>query len=175
MIYGEWTDDEIRRGGRFVEEDGERGPVWVPIPQTTSGPATLTPGQLVNGSARETQAALARAEWDDYKARFFPLEDDLIGRYNNEGIRNDAIAENVSAVGTAFDSNAGTQERRLSRYGTSLAPDQKAALDRDNQVSKVAAITDVKNLTRGAYADIDQQILSGSSASNSSALRRGDE
>jgi len=172
-----WSDDDISRGGRFVYSDSGEGPtrIWESLPQVTSGPPSLVPGQLINGSARETQAALARAEWDDYKARFFPLEENLINRYNNEGLRNQAIGENVSAVNTAFDTDAGVQQRRLSRYGVSLGADQQSALERNNQVSKVAAVSDVKNLTRGAYADIDQQILSGSSASNASALRNGGE
>lgn len=137
-------------------------------------PPTLVPGQLVRGKASNTQAALARAEFEDYKARFFPLEENLIGRYNNPELRAQSQQENAAAVNTAFDTDAGVQQRRLSRYGTSLSADQQAAQTRDNQVAKVAALTDVRNLTRGAHADIDQQILSGSSTSSAAAMRGGE-
>lgn len=132
-----------------------------------------TPGQLVGGSARSTQAALSRAEWNDYKKRFFPLEENLINRYDNASLRNQAMAENHNATNNAFNVDRGVQARRLSRYGTSLSADQQAAQNRENQVARVASLTDVRNLTRDAYADIDQQILSGSSASSSDAIRTG--
>lgn len=131
----------------------------------------LTPGQLINGSARDTQAALARAEWADYKSRFFPLEERLISQYDNKALREQAIGENSQAVNRAFDADQGIQQRRLSRYGVSLAPDQKQALERQNQVARVATLTDVRNLTRDAYADLDNQILTGSSASTSEIAR----
>lgn len=140
-------------------------------PIRTTGPA---PGTLVSGSARDTQAALARAEWNDYKKRFFPLEENLISRYDNASLRNQAMAENHNATNTAFNVDRGVQARRLSRYGTSLSADQQAAQNRENQVSRVAALTDVRNLTRDAYSDIDQQILSGSSSSTSNAIRTGE-
>lgn len=131
-------------------------------------PENLVTGELINGSARDTQAALSRADWNDYKTRFFPLEDELISRYNNEGLRNQAMSESADAVNTAFDTNEGVQQRRLSRYGTSLAPDQQAALNRDNNVARVATLTDTRNLTRDTYADLDEQILSGSASSTQS-------
>ena len=126
----------------------------------------ITPGQLVNGSSRDTQAALAREDWDDYKERFFPLENKLIDQYNNGERRSNAIAESGEAVNMAFDADAGVQQRRLSRYGTNLSADQQAASDRQNQISKTATLTDTRNLTRDSYADLDSQILSGTSSSS---------
>ena len=126
----------------------------------------IVPGQLINGSSRDTQAALARADWNDYKARFFPLENKLIGQYNNGERRSNAIAENSEAVNTAFDADAGVQQRRLTRYGTHLSADQQAANSRQNQISKTATLTDTRNMTRDSYADLDSQILTGSSSSS---------
>ena len=127
--------------------------------------ADLVAGKLVNGSARDTQAALARADWNDYKERYYPIEEELISRYNNKELVNNAIAENTQAVNTAYDTDEGIQQRRLSRYGVSLSADQQAALDRESQVSRVATLTDTRNLTRDTYADLDEQIMSGTAAS----------
>ena len=132
------------------------------IPEFTN---TLTTGELINGSASETQAALARAEFEDYKKRFFPLEDELINRYDNKGLRDKAIAENTQGVRDAYQADRGIQQRRLSRYGVNLAPDQQRAINRQNQIGQVADVANVRNLTRDAYADLDEQILSGSSSS----------
>jgi len=126
----------------------------------------IYPGRLVNGSSRDTQAALARADWGDYKKRFFPVEGQLIAQYNNQDRVNSAMAENSSAVNNAFNADAGVQGRRLSRYGTSLSADQQAVNDRQNQIARTATLTDTRNMTRDSYADLDSQILTGSSESS---------
>lgn len=169
-----WRDESWYNGSEAMEYAPTSSNFQSGGQQPTIHKTGPTPGSLVSGSARDTQAALARAEWNDYKNRFFPLEENLINRYDNANLRNMAMAENHNATNTAFDVDRGVQARRLSRYGTSLSADQQAAQDRENQVSRVAALTDVRNLTRDAYSDIDQQILFGSSSSNSNAIRTGE-
>ncbi len=162
LFYNQTQSDETPINSSVNSNIGSFGSR---IAATITPPSTLTPGVLINGSARDTQAALAREEWKDYISRFFPLEDKLIDQYDNAAMRETALGENARAVNQAFDADRGIQQRRLSRYGVSLAPDQQAALDRQNQVARVATLTDVRNLTRDAFTDLDSQILTGSSAS----------
>ena len=169
-----WRDESWYNGSEAIEYAPTSSNFQSGGQQPTIQKTGPTPGSLVSGSARDTQAALARAEWNDYKNRFFPLEENLINRYDNANLRNMAMTENHNATNTAFNVDRGVQARRLSRYGTSLSADQQAAQNRENQVSRVAALTDVRNLTRDAYSDIDQQILFGSSSSNSNAIRTGE-
>ena len=123
-----------------------------------------------SGSARDTNAAITRSQWGDYKARFQPLEgqlqdgltfDPMTGAQNTQ-----LIAQNIgaatTAVGNAYDSGAATQQRNLSRMGIQPTEAQQSSIQRAGAISKAAATVDAENMTRNRLADRNQEIALGS-------------
>jgi len=111
------------------------------------------------GVASDTYAAVTRAKWNDYKARFYPQEAELIAGYNNAGDRATQMNSAVNLTGQAFDAAAGVQSRNLSRYGVDTGIG--AGATRRLGLGKAAATVDAMNTSRQHMNDRDQILLTG--------------
>jgi hypothetical protein len=111
------------------------------------------------GVASDTLASISRAQWEDYKARFVPLENQLIAGYNNAGDRATQMNSAVNLSGQAFDAAAGVQSRNLSRYGVDTGIG--AGATRSLGLGKAAATVDAMNTSRQHMNDRDQILLTG--------------
>ena len=111
------------------------------------------------GVASDTLAAISRAQWEDYKARFVPLENQLISGYNNAGDRAAQMNAAVNLSNQAFDSSVGMQNRNLSRYGVNTGIG--AGATRSLGLGRTAATVDAMNTSRQHMNSRDQILLTG--------------
>lgn len=118
-------------------------------------------GSLINGSARDTQAALYRQQFNDYIARFGGAEQELVDAYGNVGLRNERIAAGVGYSNKGFDNAERAQEVTQSRYQIPLTPQQKQDQDRRFAQSRSLGAVDITNRTRQHMVDRDAAMLTG--------------
>lgn len=127
--------------------------------------------------ASDTRAYIARSQWADYKKRFQPLENVLLGYASNpQQFKQQNLARAQAGVNDAFAGAQGLQERRLQSYGVQLTPEiqQRIAsrLGQQKALSQVGAanvsdrMTDEQlnqirsgGLTLGAQAGINQKTI----------------
>lgn len=114
------------------------------------------------GSAADRFATITRAQWEDYKKRFNPIEDQLLAAYGNPAMRESAITAAQGLTNKAFDTAEATEARELSRYGVTRNADETAANIRTKGLSRTAALVNAANKTRQHIAERDIQLASGS-------------
>lgn len=124
---GKWVDPKFAYGSNGSNNDG-------------NGPG---------GSPVERMALISRKQWEDYLARFAPLENKLIASKTTFDPKN-SVAEAAQNVENSFNTAFGTRERNASRYGLDQSPEVKAALHNQALLDKSAAMVDAKNRTRMA-------------------------
>lgn len=103
-------------------------------------------------------AGITRAEWQHFLDFYRPLEDDVLKSamqtdFTAEGDRSGADA----AAGIA--SARGTLSRNLSRAGTSLSSEERAALNRRTGTTLTRAIGQAENTTRRGLSDSRTDLL----------------
>lgn len=110
------------------------------------------------GIASDTLARIDREQWEDYKKRFIPLENQLIEAYDNPKLRAERMAA-VTGEATAASNNATEiAGRELSRYGQSAA---SVGNDRAATMAKTTNVIDAQNTNRDKMTARDQLLLSG--------------
>jgi hypothetical protein len=110
------------------------------------------------GNARDWMGDVHRNMWADYKARFRPFEDALMGSVGQHG---NALQQAGSAVDKAFDVTSREHERRLSGFGVSMRPDERAVHSRTMGLQHAAAKAGALNTTRTALRDRDIALVGG--------------
>lgn len=111
-------------------------------------------------------AELTRKQWEDYKARFRPVEDRLMymTTYNNPELVNQEIASAIGTGGyvhTALNNSASQQQRNFARYGLAPTRAQQTSLDRQNNLSRSTAVVDAANRIRQRITERNQLIATG--------------
>ena len=123
------------------------------------------PGYRASGALSDRKGKLAKIEHRDSRARFGPVEEQLIGYATNEGagpggkgtIQSD-VAEARSNVVQAFDSGKKGMGINLSRYGATLDADQQKVSDRMHGLAKTKSTVDADNRTRINTGDRQQMV-----------------
>jgi len=109
-----------------------------------SQPYLLNPGAYRgDDQASRTAAAIARAQFEDYKNRFVPIRNMLVEEATTgyQDQLDASLDRTRSAIGNSFDRSEGMQRRRLERYGVN-AP--QADFSRSETSSMVGGL----NITR---------------------------
>ena len=84
----------------------------------------LTRGPTDENEASNLRAAIAREQWEDYKQRFQPLENTLLGYANNrQGFVSGAKQESLNRVNSVYGLAQPQIERRLGSYGLQITPE----------------------------------------------------
>lgn len=139
--------------------------------QSQYGTPTQTPGQTPNSQwtnlprvdpndpdfASKMRANLARAEWDDYIARFQPIEDELIAELGKPADVDGARA-NVTA---SFDNARAGMQRQQEKYGINMDAQAKAATSRGLGLQQSLATAGAANQARRAKRARDLGIMGG--------------
>ncbi|WP_423820820.1 hypothetical protein V5738_10815 [Salinisphaera sp. SPP-AMP-43] len=112
-------------------------------------------------SAAENQADLARAQYDDYKSRFVPVENEVIDSVGNRQTYADNVNRAAGAVSQGYETSAGEYQRGLSRYGVTPTDDQVANQKRQMGLSAAAATAEAANRARTSTKNRNMQILGG--------------
>lgn len=100
----------------------------------------------------ERMADISREMWEDYVARFQPLEDRLISSKMNWDEKG-SVDEAANIAETSFDVSRGILDRDLSRYGLGLTGDERVAVEKTTALDEAAAVADAKNLARLALSE----------------------
>lgn len=115
--------------------------------------------------AMARQSKLIKEQWDDYKKRFQPVEDQLINdvsgtkyhtKYNQEGLDN---AQGL--VNTAYGAAKDMQERDQQRIGISYTPQQQQAMDSTMNIDQSRSLDNATNNARQADIDRKNTVISG--------------
>lgn len=112
-------------------------------------------------AAAENQADLARAEYDDYKRRFVPIENELINQIGNRGLYAENANRASSAVADAYAGTAGEYQRGLSRYGVTQTGEEQANQSRQMGLSMAANTAEAVNRSRANTKNRSTQVLAG--------------
>ncbi len=88
--------------------------------------------------ANKTRARIARAEWDDYKRRFQPVENQMMA-YATSTDDGRSVGRAQESIAAGFDSAQGQYDRNMSRYGLNQTPEQDASYKRNMALNEASA------------------------------------
>lgn len=112
--------------------------------------------------ASRTFAAISRAQFEDYKRRYRPLENQLIAAYDNPNDRRRLIGEAQGLVTQGF-ANADAQfKRRAAGLGATLTPEQQQSYSRGQKLRQGLSQVQAVNSTTRRLRDRDLTLLGGS-------------
>lgn len=110
-------------------------------------------------TASDTYAALTRAQWDDYVARFIPIENNLIS-FATDWTKPQQAAEAAQAdVQAQFAQAPAIAERRARSQGIGLRPEESAAIERSSKLNQSLAEVQAGNSARDATTSRQRQVL----------------
>lgn len=109
--------------------------------------------------------ALTRAQWEDYKLRFQPMEEQLMNMtsYKNPAVVAAEVDKAKAGAVQASQVAQGVTGRNMARYGLSMNTAQQAAQDRSNQLATSTAAVDAANRARFGITDRNRAIAVGAS------------
>lgn len=111
--------------------------------------------------ASKTRAAIARSDWEMYKQNIRPIEDRLIGLYDNPELRQAGIQNARGQVEKAFRNSGNAFEQRLAGYGLSLNPAQRQSYGRQQNLAYGLADINAANRANRQFEDRDMRIMTG--------------
>ena len=115
-------------------------------------------------AASRTRAWISRDQWNDYKNRFAPREDELLDKVTGAEL----LDERLSAISVnnkrAYESATLGAEMRRDRYGLNPSAMQRSAIDRNLHTNSVLTEIDSKNKTRQHIDDRNINVLGGGTA-----------
>lgn len=131
----------------------------------TANPGTINPNA---GSASGWIGAIEKAQYEDKKARFDPIENALMQEttYMNPNLAGREIGKAEADTMQTYDNISGSQAIQLGRYGMSLNSDQQTSSDRLNSLGRTGAVIDAANNIRLKLVERNQQIAAGTATNN---------
>jgi|GEM_PF-2956244 hypothetical protein len=120
--------------------------------------------------AANRYAAISRDQWNDYKKRFQPFEQELIDLAHNDGSEEIEMAKDYTQ--SSMDAQKASGELSLSRMGIGMTADQAKASDRSFGIEKMAATVSAMNDAAQHADDRRNAIMTGGMASLSQATGR---
>lgn len=140
------------------------------LPATYTGPngeLLVNPSNGLFG-ASDTYGRISRQQWEDYKARFGPVEQELMDYVNSPAALNAGVTQATTATAGAYDRGQQSAMRSMQGIGATMSGDQQAAMDRKFKFSKNLAVTDASNIARMQGKERRMMALVGGSNSFSS-------
>lgn len=124
-------------------------------------PTTLQPVTSGDQSGSDNMAKVHRAQWNDYIARFAPVEDMLFDRFNDKEFKQDAVNYADETMTGAMNSSREQTRRGLSRYGVRQTGDKAEAGNRTWGLKTAAAKAGARNGMRTAVEDQEMGLMTG--------------
>lgn len=116
-------------------------------------------------TAQNAYGTMSREIYDDYRARYAPIEADIISGITDSTVRDTNLNKAVVRAGSIADDRAGVSAgetaRDLGRYGVTMTPEQQAVMDRRNALTKTASVAGNENRARINYADTEEAVMRG--------------
>lgn len=113
--------------------------------------------------AANATAALTRAQYADWKERFFPKIEDLASMttYANPELAQQETDKATQLTNSTFANVANSQARNVSRYGMTQTAEQQQATADALSLDRAAAVVDAANNTNIYLKDRDRAIVAG--------------
>jgi len=156
----------------FEVEPSGSTETYTPEGQMDYEPTYLNSSGGKNQASRN-QAKLARSEWDDYKTRFVPIENELIGQIGDPSVYRENVGRATDSVSDTYATGAGEFERNMSRYGVQPNAEEKAQTERQYGLSRATAMTEAANRTRASVKDREMQLMGGGLAPSNLRSQQG--
>ncbi|WP_222428965.1 hypothetical protein [Pseudoalteromonas neustonica] len=133
-----------------------------------------TPNQLSQGTDQAAEADLSkintisyqdaladitRQQFEDYKNRFLPVQEQLFDLATNDTLLTEQMERNGQSIDRAFNQSKQSESMALGRYG--LAPDNSKQDSNNTGLLKSLTTASVNNETRSSVDDLQNKILTG--------------
>ena len=125
--------------------------VGLPVAENNTGIRT--------DSYANSMADLTRAQWDDFKTRYLPVQNDLLAMANNGQLLTEQLDRNKHNVENSFSLAEQGESMRMGRYG--LTPDNSTQSKNNNSLLKNLTTASVNNETRRSVDDLQNKIITG--------------
>jgi hypothetical protein len=108
-------------------------------------------------------AQLLRADYDDWKKNFAPIEQNLLKQisYNNPSVLPNALDKTEDTVEKSYQSMGGVLERQAAGLGIDQTQQQEATGRRLLDLNKNKTMASAENNTRANIRKMDESILLG--------------
>ena len=104
-------------------------------------------------------ADLTRQQFEDYKNRFLPVQEELFGLATSDKLLNEQLARNETNINTSFNQSKIAEDQRMGRYG--LSADNSKQSNANTGLLKSLTTASVNNETRESVDDLQNSILTG--------------
>ena len=118
-----------------------------------------TDGTIRTDSYENAMADLTRQQWDDFKSRYLPVQNDLLALASNDQLLTDQLGRNKDNVNNSFALAKQGEEMRLGRYGLSANDSQQS--NNNTGLLKNLTMASVNNETRSSVDDLQNKIITG--------------
>lgn len=115
----------------------------------------------LHGSAADTRANIARQEYADFIRRFNPTVEKLAGMYGNPVLRQEGVANAGAQVRDSFARLPEQRERELDGLNIVLSGQEKASMERQDNLAQSLADVTARNRSLRAFDDRNEQIAVG--------------
>ena len=76
-------------------------------------------GIRTDTSYEDALADLSREQWEDYKTRYLPVQDELLALSQNDQLLTEQLARNETNIANSFKTAEQNESMRMGRYGLS--------------------------------------------------------
>lgn len=112
-----------------------------------------------NVSYEDTLTNLTRDQWNDFKNRFLPVQQNLFGLATSDQLLNEQLDRNKVNIDTSFANAKKSESMRLGRYG--LSEEDSSQNNKNTNLLKSLTTASVNNETRGAVDELQNKIITG--------------
>ncbi len=137
----------------------------VAVAGTTAGMivANQNRADAPDNSLSYKSAQLLRADYDDWKKNFAPIEQNLLKQisYNNPSVLPNALDKTEDTVEKSYQSMGGVLERQAAGLGIDQTQQQEATGRRLLDLNKNKTLASAENNTRANIRKMDESILLG--------------
>jgi hypothetical protein len=127
-------------------------------------------GTVQDFGASQQFANVLMGQWQDYRARFVPYQNELLNTVNSRSMAEQDERFARTSVQQAFDAQRGAQTRDLGRMGVVMTAPQRAAVDQGAKLSASSQTVGSLNAARQHTLESDMAVMG---AGMSSLLRNG--
>lgn len=121
--------------------------------------ARIDSGVIRTDSFANTQADLTRQQWEGFKTRYLPVQDELLTLANSDQLVTEQLDRNKFNVDNSFSLAKQGEDIRMGRYG--LTPENSTQSKNNTGLLKSLTTASVNNETRGAAEDLQTKIITG--------------
>lgn len=112
-------------------------------------------------SAQDTYSRLLRRDYHQWAINQRPIELELAGQAYSPEVRNHQGQQAASLAAASFDASGGITDRRLSRMGIQLTPEQAQAAEHSQGRARGLASVDAYNQAGRRFDDRNAALVGG--------------